>query len=102
MDTGGHMLYFQGPGKVEISLPPGSIAIPLHKAPSGHQCIVIDDYEHVAAHAGGMPPATLALHARLAASGLTLAREHANSYSIRQGPAAELAQTEQPANPQSE
>jgi hypothetical protein len=38
-------LIFPGPGKVQIILPPGSIEIPLEKAPSGHLVMVIDDYE---------------------------------------------------------
>ena len=98
MDTGGQMLYFPGPGKVEISLPPGSIAIPLHKAPSGHQCIVVDDYEKVIRHTGGVSPASLELHARLETSGLDLARQRASSYIIRQKESVAGAS----ANPQAE
>ena len=36
LDTGRRMLIFPGPGPIEYQLPPGSIEIPLEKAPSGH------------------------------------------------------------------
>ena len=47
LDTGNHELIFPGPGRVKIELPPGSTRIPLHKAPSGHLVMVVDDYEKV-------------------------------------------------------
>ena len=36
LDTGSRMLHFPGPGDVKLILPPGSVSIPLEKAPSGH------------------------------------------------------------------
>ena len=63
LDTGGHKLLFPGPGDVKVILPPGSLVIPLHKAPSGHLCMAIDDSEHVANKTGGLPAASLTLHA---------------------------------------
>ena len=35
LDTGRRMLIFPGPGPIEYQLPPGSIEIPLEKAPFG-------------------------------------------------------------------
>ena len=48
------MLIFPGPGDVEISLPPGSLRVPLEKAPSGHLVMVIDEYQKLIAHTGGV------------------------------------------------
>ena len=42
--------------------------MPLHKAPSGHLVMIIDDYEHAARKTGGMEEAGLQLHATAAAS----------------------------------
>jgi hypothetical protein len=47
LDTGKRLLHFPGPGEVEIKLPPGSVSIPLEKAPSGHLVIPIDDFESI-------------------------------------------------------
>ena len=47
---------------MEIKLPPGSVSIPLHKAPSGHLVMIIDEYEKIAAKRGGVPEASLQLH----------------------------------------
>ena len=68
LDTGGQRLIFPGPGQLDIQLPPGSIEVPLHKAPSGHLVMVIDDYEHAVKKAGGMEEAGLQLHATAATS----------------------------------
>ena len=54
IDTGGKMLIFPGPGDVEIILPLGSVRIPLEKAPSGHLVMVIDEFNKVQAHTGGV------------------------------------------------
>ena len=55
LDTGRRVLIFPGPGDVKFELPPGSITIPLQKAPSGHLVIPIDDYEAlIAAKSGGL------------------------------------------------
>ena len=47
LDTSGQTLISPGPGKVEISLPPGSLCIPLQKAPSGHLVMVLDAYQKI-------------------------------------------------------
>ena len=64
IDIGNKMLYFPGPGDVRLELPPGTAAVPLVKAPSGHLVVVIDSYEAVDARRGGVPEASLQLHAR--------------------------------------
>ena len=48
------MLIFPGPGDVEITLPPGSVRIPLEKAPSGHLVMVIDEYQNLSSQTGGV------------------------------------------------
>ena len=57
-------LIFPGQGEVKFELPPGSMRIPLKKAPSGHLVMVIDDYEKVAERRGGLPHASLQLLSR--------------------------------------
>ena len=55
MDVGQRRLIFPGPGPVEYNLPPGSITVPLEKAPSGHLCMVVNAYqEKPAAKTGGV------------------------------------------------
>ena len=44
IDAGNGRLIYPGPGEVKIILPPGSIEMPIVKSPSGHPCIVVDDY----------------------------------------------------------
>ena len=65
LDVGSRQLIFPGPGKVEYKLPPGSITIPLEKAPSGHLCMVVDAYKAVPKQHGGLsePDSSMALHA---------------------------------------
>ena len=41
-------MIFPGQRKVKFELSPGSMRIPLKKAPSDHLVMVIDDYEKVA------------------------------------------------------
>ncbi len=62
LDVDKRMLYFPGPGEVQIILPPGSLELPLGKVPSGHLAIIIDDYEKIAKRRGGIPERTLQLH----------------------------------------
>ena len=63
LDTGGRKLYFPGPGDVQIILPPGSIEVPLQKAPSGHLVMVVDNFEQVTAPSkGGLPEVSMTLH----------------------------------------
>ena len=49
---------------MKFELPPGSMRIPLKKAPSGHLVMVIDDYEKVVERRGGLPHASLQLLSR--------------------------------------
>ena len=64
IDTGNRTLILLGPGEVEITLPPGSVRVPLEKAPSGHLVMVIDEYERLAATKGGLAPRTTHFLAR--------------------------------------
>jgi len=61
LDTGNKMLHYPGPGEINIQLPPGSISIPLEKAPSGHLVMPVDEYERVANKTGGTPETSLQL-----------------------------------------
>ena len=55
IDAGNGRLIYPGPGEVNIILPPGSIEMPIVKSPSGHPCIVVDEYANVIkAQAGGV------------------------------------------------
>ena len=57
LDTAGRTLILPGPGAVEMQLPPGSVLIPLEKAPSGHLVMVVDDYAGLKQQtAGGLAP----------------------------------------------
>ena len=63
LDMGRRRLVFPGPGEAtDGSLPPGSIVIPLEKAPSGHLVMVLDDFEGLAVKKGGVPESQLQLH----------------------------------------
>jgi hypothetical protein len=63
LDTGNKKLYFPGPGDVQIVLPPGSIEVPLQKAPSGHLVMVVDNFENLKPPStGGLPEVTMQLH----------------------------------------
>ena len=70
LDTAERKLYFPGPGKVQIIMPPGSIVIPLEKAPSGHLCLPIDAFEKIAHKQGGVKDAeaSMSLHTEAASS----------------------------------
>ena len=63
LDTGNKILHYPGPGEIEIKLPPGSISIPLEKAPSGHLVMPIDEYERAVDAKGGTPETSLQLTA---------------------------------------
>ena len=54
MDIGNKQLIFPGAGEVQIILPPGSITTPLAEAPSGHLCMIIDNYSEVPTNKGGI------------------------------------------------
>jgi hypothetical protein len=63
LDTGNRKLYFPGPGDVQIILPPGSIEVPLQKAPSGHLVMVVDNFEQLKPPSkGGLPEVSMQLH----------------------------------------
>ena len=63
VDTGNRTLIFPGKGDVKLELPPGSITVPLQKAPSGHLVLVVDDYENAISKQGGTPEVSLQLQA---------------------------------------
>ena len=66
LDMGNHELIIPGPGGIKYELSPGSVRIPLKKAPSRHLVMIIDDYENaVKASKGGLPHASLQFHARV-------------------------------------
>ena len=46
---------------MKIILPPGSIVIPLEKAPSGHLVMPIDEFERCSKKKGGTPETSLNL-----------------------------------------
>ena len=58
LDTGNRELILPGPGDIEITLPPGSVRVPLEKAPSGHLVMVIDQYRSVEQTKGGLQTRT--------------------------------------------
>jgi len=62
MDTGNKKLIFPGKGDVEYVLPPGSIVLPLEKAPSGHLVLPVDEFERLAQKQGGLPEHNITMH----------------------------------------
>ena len=65
LDTGHQELILPGQGETEITWPPGTLRLPLSRAPSGHFVLVIDDFERALKHIqGGLPERTLQLHSR--------------------------------------
>ena len=54
LDMGTRELHMLGHGEVRFELPPGSLTIPLEKAPSGHLCMPVDSYDKVPAQTGGL------------------------------------------------
>ena len=63
LDMGSRKLILPGPAGVKYDIPPGSISIPLEKAPSGHLVMVIDSYEKLKRGTGSVPPRTVNLTA---------------------------------------
>lgn len=55
-------LILPGAGDVEVVLPPGSLEVPLERAPSGHLLIVIDQFDKIKANRGGVPGPSIQLH----------------------------------------
>ena len=65
LDMGNQELILPGPGGIKYDLSPGSVRIPLKKAPSGHLVMVVDDFENAVKESrGGLPNASLQFHAR--------------------------------------
>ena len=62
LDCGARMLHLVGKGDAQLQLPPGSLSIPLRKAPSGHLVMVIDEYDKVSEQKGCVAEASLQLH----------------------------------------
>ena len=52
---------FPGEGEMDMLWPSLVVVTPLTAAPSGHLCMVIDDFENLTKK-GGVPDATLQLH----------------------------------------
>ena len=82
MDVGQRRLIFPGPGPVTYNLPPGSIVTPLEKAPSGHLCVVVNDYRE-------KEPKT--------AGGVALPKQHLQAVSMAPEASCTAASSEQPA-----
>lgn len=53
IDAGNGRLIHPGPGEVKVILPQGSIEMPIVKSPSGHPCILVDEYAEVLAKPPG-------------------------------------------------
>ena len=68
LDVGGRQLIFPGLGGVKFDLPPGSVSVPLEKAPSGHLVMTVDAYHLLQASHGGLvdPDSSMNLHAAVA------------------------------------
>ena len=47
LDIPNRILYLCTPGTTTITVPPGSLAVPLERAPSGHLVMVVDDYQNL-------------------------------------------------------
>ena len=56
LDIGRRQLIFPREGEWEYQLPPGSTVTPLARAPSGHLCMVIDEFHAVPPAAGIAKP----------------------------------------------
>jgi len=63
--TGSERLSFPGPGGYKIEWSPGTEHFALEKAPSGHLVIPCDGFADVQTSTGGLPPATVTMHANL-------------------------------------
>ena len=77
LDCGRNQLIFPGPGEVKIILPPGSTITPLAESPSGHMCMVVDEFEDLAAlerEETSAKPMTAVSHA--AADAAALSTDH--------------------------
>ena len=68
LDFGTKLCHIPGPGEVIITLPPGSITIPMERAPSGHFVLPVDGFDQVPERRHGIPEVPLALHASAGSS----------------------------------
>ncbi len=68
LDCGNSMPHLVGQGDVQLTLPPGSVSTPVHKALGGYLVNVTGDFEKVTATKGGLPGASLQLHVAAAAA----------------------------------
>ena len=73
LDMGAQRLIFPGQGPLTMELPPGTVEVPLQKAPSGHLVMVIDDYDKLIKQSGGLEETGLQLHTAETAQGPTSA-----------------------------
>lgn len=65
LDMGHQELILPGRGDTEIVWPSGTVRLPLHRAPSGHLVLVIDDFERALQRdPAGLPDRALQLHSR--------------------------------------
>ena len=55
LDTHRQVLILPGQGDIEWKMPPGTVEIPLERAPSGHLVMVLDEYRRVVERRGGLP-----------------------------------------------
>ena len=69
LDMGAQRLIFPGQGPLTMELPPGTVEVPLQKAPSGHLVMVIDDYDKLIKQSGGLEETGLQLHTAETARG---------------------------------
>ena len=56
IDCRNKKMFFCGPGDAKIELPPGSMAISLEQAPSGHLILPISEYDQYKAHLARQSP----------------------------------------------
>ena len=62
LDTRRQVLILPGPGEIEWKMPPGTVEIPLERAPSGHLVMVLDDYDKVRTKSGGLTTPSRQFH----------------------------------------
>ena len=93
LDCGSRKLIIPGPGGVRIEPSPGSLVIPLEKAPSGHLCMPVDAYSEVPKLHGGLtqPDAGLQLHTASDTSPPVESPNAAATTSAREGDNSEAA-----------
>jgi len=96
--TGSERLSFPGPGGYKIEWSPGTEHFALEKAPSGHLVIPCDGFADVPTSTGGLPPATVTMHANLG-NPEEMASSSSNDTSLQQRASFFESQTLDPAVP---